>query len=294
MSVAFAAVYAVRLGRLADPRTAVYRRGHGRRPPPPGQVVTAVEPARRGTVRRGQRPGLLPPAQRLGRGQGGQRLVGAPDLDRTAGGAEPDRRPDPRPPAPADAVGLRLRAARPGRRLRGTRRRSRRSRRPSATACRRPPAGSPTSGSTPRSRPTGRSTPTARCDAALASRRLATGGADPAERDPDHRPARRRGRAVGRPPQEVAPVRQQGADRRDRGRRRGRRPPRRVLPDLPRDGRPGRLPDPRRVGLPRRLGGVRADAATPGCCSPRPPTASRWPRSSSSAAGRGSSSRTAG
>ena len=38
------------------------------------------------------------------------------------------------------------------------------------------------------------------------------GAADPADLDPDHRPARRRGRALGRPAQEVAPVRQQGAD----------------------------------------------------------------------------------
>ena len=32
------------LARVADPGTAVYRRGHGRRHPPPGQVVTDVDP----------------------------------------------------------------------------------------------------------------------------------------------------------------------------------------------------------------------------------------------------------
>ena len=126
-------------------------------------------------------------------------------------------------------------------------------------------------------------------DGALAARparrRLATGTADPAERDPDHRPARRRGGALGRPAQEVAPVRQQGTDRGDHRRRRGWRPARRVLPDLPRDRGPGRLPDPDRVRLPRRVGGVRARAAAPGCCSRRHPMASRRRRSSSCAAG---------
>ena len=39
----------VAVGRLADPGTAVYRRGHGRRAPPPGQVVTAVDDAATGT-----------------------------------------------------------------------------------------------------------------------------------------------------------------------------------------------------------------------------------------------------
>ena len=108
-----------------------------------------------------------------------------------------------------------------------------------------------------------------------ARRGLATGTADPADRDAGHRPARRRGRAVGRPAQEVAPVRQQGADRR-RGRRRRRRgSARRVLPDLPRDRGPGRLPDPDRARVPRRVGRVSARPAAPGCCSPRPPTASR-------------------
>ena len=124
--------------------------------------------------------------------------------------------------------------------------------------------------------------------------RLAPGAADPAGLDAGHRPAPRRGRAVGRPSQEVAPVREQGPDRRDRGGRRRGRPARRVLPDLSRDRRPGRLPHPDRGGLPRRLGRLSARPAAPGCSSPRPPTGSPSRRCSSSAAGRGSSSRTAG
>ena len=101
-------------------------------------------------------------------------------------------------------------------------------------------------------------------------RRLATGPADPAERDADHRPARRRGRPVGRAPQEVAPVRQQGADRRRDRRGCGWRSSPRVLPDLSRDGGPGGLPDPCRIGVPRRVGRLLAErqcpaAVRPGC-----------------------------
>ena len=57
---------------------------------------------------------------------------------------------------------------------------------------------------------------------ALATRRLAPGAADPAGRDPGHRPACGRGGPVGRPAQEVAPVREQGplGRRHGRGRRR--------------------------------------------------------------------------
>ena len=55
--------------------------------------------------------------------------------------------------------------------------------------------------------------------------------------------------------------------------RRGRgRPTARVLRDLPGDGGAGRVPDPRRAGLPRRVGRVSARPAARGCCSPRPPT----------------------
>ena len=128
-------------------------------------------------------------------------------------------------------------------------------------------AGDRRSGQPRADRPGDRGRWTARPGRRVATRphdgRLAPGGAHPAECHPDHRPARRRGRAVGRPAQEMAPVRQQGADRRDRGRRCGRGAPRRVLSDLPRDRRPGRLPHPRRVRLPRRVEGVRADGQRP-------------------------------
>ena len=63
---------------------------------------------------------------------------------------------------------------------------------------------------------------------------------------------------MGRPAQEVAPVREQGADRRRHGRRRRAGAARRVLRDLPRDRGPRRVPHPCRVGLPRRVGGLRA------------------------------------
>ena len=80
--------------------------------------------------------------------------------------------------------------------------------------------------------------------------------AHPARDHADHRPARRRGRALGRPPQEVAPVREPGAVAGLPGRRGRRRPAARVLRDLPGDGGPGRLPDPHRAGVSRCLGGV--------------------------------------
>ena len=50
-------------------------------------------------------------------------------------------------------------------------------------------------------------------------------------------------------------------------RRRGRRPAR-VLPDLPRDGGPGRLPHPDRAGLSRRLGGLPPDRQRPPAVRP--------------------------
>src|SRR5450759_1112337 len=81
--------------------------------------------------------------------------------------------------------------------------------------------------------------------------------------DARHRPHGRRGCAVGRPAQEVAPVRQQGP--RGGRARRGRRPraSRRVLPHLPRDRRPGGVPDPRPVGVRGRVGRVRAGGSRP-------------------------------
>ena len=78
-----------------------------------------------------------------------------------------------------------------------------------------------------------------------------------------HRPGGRRGRPVGRPAQEVAPVRQQGPGGRRSHRGRGAGAPGRVLPDLPRDGGPGGVPDPRPVRVPRRVGRLRAGRPCP-------------------------------
>ena len=60
------AVYARRLARLADPRTAVYRRGHGRRPPPPASGRDGPSTRRPGTVRRRRATRVVSPDQRLG------------------------------------------------------------------------------------------------------------------------------------------------------------------------------------------------------------------------------------
>ena len=284
------------VARLADPGTALYRRDHGRPAPPPapGRDAPSTRRRRWDAFVEASDPGsyLQLPAWAAVKAVNG--WSAAPARRRTAGRAA-DRRPGPRPPAAAAAVGLRLRAARPGRRRLDARRRIgafteavrddlRGDGRP-----RLPPPDRPRDRGRRPARPRRRAAPRA------ARRRLAPGTADPAERDPDHRPApptrRRSGATCARSGASTStrpgPA---GVDRR----RRRRRPARRVLPDLPRDRRPGRLPDPDRAGLPRRLGGVRARAAAPGCCSPRPPTASRWRRCSSSAAGRGSSSRTAG
>ena len=83
-----AAVYALVSARLADPRTAVYRRGHGRRVSPSGAVVTAADTAGVGRVRRGQRARFVPSAQRVGHRQGrrtaGRRTGSSPSRGRTA------------------------------------------------------------------------------------------------------------------------------------------------------------------------------------------------------------------
>ena len=89
----------------------------------------------------------------VGAGEGRQRLDRPHDGSATG---RADRRPGPRPPAATDAVGLRLRAARTGRAAPGTPSRSVPSPRRSRTrprGIRR--AGSATSGSTPRSRTNG-------------------------------------------------------------------------------------------------------------------------------------------
>ena len=231
----------------------------------PSQVVTAVDPTAWDRFVEASDPGSYLQMTALGHGQGRQRLDGPPDRDGAAErrsaprsssagrdrcrGASPTRRAD-RSPAPGTPDGdRRLHRARPAR------------------ACRRPPAGSATSGSTPRSRPTGRSTPTARsAGPAAAGWRPAPPIQPNATRIIDLRPdedalcgdLRKKWR------QYVNKARTGG----HHGRRCGWRPARRVLPDLPRDRGPGRVPHPRRVGLPRRLGRVRPDGQRPAAVRP--------------------------
>ena len=116
-------------------------------------------------------------------------------------------------------------------------------------------------------------------------RGLAARPGDPGRPDPDHRPPPAGGGAVGRPPLEVAPVRQQGAPGRRGGRGRGRRGARRVLPDLCRDGPASGLRPSRPVGLRRRLRRVRRDRSGPAPACPAgrrdpgggaPPADLRW------------------
>ena len=125
-SAVFGAAYARRLARVADPGTAVYRRGHGRRAPPPATVVTAPrptdDPAWDAFVEASE-PGSYLQLSAWARvkavnGWRRHRIV----ADRRAATAA-HRRADPRPPAPPDAVGVRLCAARPGGRRAGPRRR---------------------------------------------------------------------------------------------------------------------------------------------------------------------------
>ena len=112
--------------------------------------------------------------------------------------------------------------------------------------------------------------------------------------DAGHRPARRTRTALWgdlrkKWRQYVNKARSAGVRRR---RCRG-RPPRRVLPDLPRDRRSRRVPHPRPRPHTATSGRRSRPPAGRACCSPRRPTASRSRRCSSSAAARGSWSRTA-
>ena len=101
-----------RVARLADPGAAVYRRGHGRPAPPPAPRVTAHPADAGGHVRLRRSPTprrwdafvaandarLVPPAARLGAGQGRQRLVVAPPARGDGAGAQVlVRRPRPLP-----------------------------------------------------------------------------------------------------------------------------------------------------------------------------------------------------
>ena len=185
--------------------------------------------------------------------------MGRPPADRPRR-AGPDRGADPGPPPPADALGVRLRAARSGRQRLDAGDGGRLERAsPRDLASRRRPRRQRSD------RPRDRGRRPARPGRVAAPRpangRLAPGTTDPAGGDPDHRSASRRGCPVGRPAQEMAAVRQQGPERRDRGRGRRCRTPAGVLSDLPGDGRSGRLPDPDRGGLPRRVERLRAGRA---------------------------------
>ena len=229
-----------------------------RRPRP---VVTAADRLRDalGRVRRGERPGLVPPADRLGRGSrpstAGRRTGSSPTARRRA-----DRRPGPRPPARARCRGASptRRAVRsPARWTPDAHRRVHRARPRRAAGA--TPAASRHLRIDPEIEARRAARPRRRAPRGAARRRLAAGAADPAERDPGHRPARPTRTRSG------ATCARSGASTSTRRGPAGvavvdaeRRPARRVLPDLPRDRRPGRVPDPGRVRLPRRLGGVRA------------------------------------
>ena len=126
--------------------------------------------------------------------------------------------------------------------------------------------GSATSGSTSEIEADGPLDPDGDLRRALRERRLATGAADPAERDPDHRPARRRGRRCG------ATCARSGAST---STRRGRAASTVVDADGDRLGefyriyretadRAGFLIRAE-IGLPRRVGGAFARPATRGC-----------------------------
>jgi hypothetical protein len=158
-SPCLALVYAALSLRVADPRTAVYRRGHGRRAPAPRQVVTAVDPTSWDAFVEAVTPARTFnwAAWRRSRQSTTGRPTGSA-MDPTATGApggrigaqilvrQPATMPwgfayAPRGPVASDWTPEAI-APSP--------------RRPRATAAR--PGGSATCGSTRRSRPTGRST----------------------------------------------------------------------------------------------------------------------------------------
>ena len=211
----------------------------------------------------GESAWLVPAAGGLGEGQGRERLAGPPPARRRGPGR---RRPGP-PPAPRSApVGVRVRPARPrpgvvGRRLHRAVHGAREER---------PPRRAPVSH--------------LRIDPEVERH------AGPDEADAVADGAARRGLAARparssrhpRAPSTCAPTRRpcgatcarSGASTSNKARTGGVRvvarrsgAARRVLPDLPRDGGPGRVPHPRAVRLPGRLGGLRAATAAPACCS---------------------------
>ena len=124
--------------------------------------------------------------------------------------------------------------------------------------------------------------------------RLASRHAGSAAPDAPDRPAVGRGCALGRPAQEVAPVRQQGAQERDPGRRRHGRSPAGVLLDLPGNGQAGRLHHPDLRVLSDRLAGVRKARDGPPLDGRNPGRERAGDALSCCASAIGSSSRTAG
>ena len=176
-----------------------------------------------------------------------------------------------RRPGPA-AVGVRLRAARPGPRRAGTRRPSRASRTSPGTACAARGRVSHLRIDPEIERGGDRDADGAVTGALEAAGWRAAAAIQPVSTRVD-RPRRRRGRPVGRPAQEVAPVREQGPLGRRAGRRRRPGAPRRVLRDLPRDRGPGRVPDPGEVRLPRRVGRLRPGRPCPPAVRGAAPTA---------------------
>ena len=116
--------------------------------------------------------------------------------------------------------------------------------------------------------------------AALRRRRLAPAPAIQPVRTRVIDLARRRGRAVGRPAQEVAPVRQQGADRAACGSSTRDRSASTSSTRSTARPRTGRVPDPRRSRPTATSGTPMRPAAGPGSCSRSCRTASRWRRCS--------------
>ena len=173
------------LGRLADPGTAVYRRGHGRRAAPPDPIVTAVDPSAWDRFVEASDPGSYLQMSAWARVKAVNGWTAHTIDDGRRGRAH--RRPGPRPPAATDAVGLRLRAARPGRRYLDAR--------DGRCLHRGDPARPRAFGRAGQPRP---DRPGDRGERAARSRRgaprgpaigrLASGRPDPAQRHPDHRP----------------------------------------------------------------------------------------------------------
>ncbi len=198
-----------------------------------------------GRVRRVRSDRRLHPAVGLGRGQATERLARRTRRRRWHGRS--DRHAAPRPRPATDAVARGLRSARPGRgvRSRGGRGPDGRGQTIRSRSAHRPRADRPGGRDLA---PVDRGARGCRVDGECRSPDAANAACRP-------RPGRR-GALVG-PPLEVAAVREQGAPRGGDGRGHRRRGSRRLLPDLRRDRRAGRLHPSRPVGIRGRVPGVR-------------------------------------